>query len=49
MLATPRGRSNGIAFALGWTVSLAVLVTVIQHLPDGITHRITHRPASPAR
>ncbi|MEU3460720.1 GAP family protein [Streptomyces sp. NPDC006733] len=29
MLATPKGRSNGIAFAAGWTVSLAVLVTVI--------------------
>ncbi|GAA1357816.1 GAP family protein [Streptomyces beijiangensis] len=29
MLATPRGRSNGIAFALGWTLSLAVLVTVV--------------------
>ncbi|MGW8888222.1 GAP family protein [Streptomyces sp. NPDC055749] len=29
MLATPRGRSNGIAFALGWTVSLALLVTVV--------------------
>ncbi|MER5764642.1 GAP family protein [Streptomyces sp. NPDC002082] len=29
MLATPRGRSNGIAFAAGWTVSLALLVTVI--------------------
>lgn len=29
MLATPRGRANGIAFTLGWTVSLAVLVTVI--------------------
>ncbi|MFD7861723.1 GAP family protein [Streptomyces sp. NPDC059783] len=29
MLATPRGRSNGIAFTVGWTVSLAVLVTVV--------------------
>ncbi|WP_329119480.1 GAP family protein [Streptomyces sp. NBC_01465] len=29
MLATPRGRSNGIAFALGWTLSLAALVTVV--------------------
>ncbi|MFF1920261.1 GAP family protein [Streptomyces sp. NPDC058221] len=29
MLATPRGRRNGIAFTAGWVVSLAVLVTVV--------------------
>lgn len=29
MLATPRGRTNGVAFTLGWLVSLAVLVTVV--------------------
>lgn len=29
MLATPRGRSNGIAFTAGWVASLAVLVTVV--------------------
>ncbi|MFF7775040.1 GAP family protein [Streptomyces tanashiensis] len=29
MLATPRGRTNGLAFTAGWVVSLAVLVTVI--------------------
>lgn len=29
MLATPRGRTNGIAFTAGWVVSLAVLVTVV--------------------
>lgn len=29
MLATPRGRKNGIAFTLGWLISLAVLVTVV--------------------
>lgn len=29
MLATPRGRANGVAFTAGWIVSLAVLVTVV--------------------
>ncbi|AWZ03601.1 MULTISPECIES: GAP family protein [unclassified Streptomyces] len=29
MLTTPRGRLNGVAFAAGWTFSLAVLVTAI--------------------
>lgn len=29
MLATPKGRGNGIAFAAGWVISLAALVTVI--------------------
>lgn len=29
MLATPRGRKNGIAFTLSWVISLAVLVTVV--------------------
>lgn len=27
MLATPRGRTNGIAFTLSWVASLALLVT----------------------
>ncbi|MFF5635518.1 GAP family protein [Streptomyces sp. NPDC012825] len=29
MLATPKGRSNGLAFTAGWVLSLAALVTVI--------------------
>ncbi|MET7441167.1 GAP family protein [Streptomyces sp. NPDC004082] len=29
MLATPKGRANGIAFTAGWLVSLAALVTVV--------------------
>ncbi|MEW1567917.1 GAP family protein [Streptomyces sp. NPDC093509] len=29
MLATPNGRGNGIAFTVGWVVSLTVLVTVV--------------------
>lgn len=29
MLATPRGRTNGIAFTLSWVASLALLVTVV--------------------
>ncbi|MFD5205712.1 GAP family protein [Streptomyces anulatus] len=29
MLATPKGRNNGMAFTAGWVVSLAVLVTVV--------------------
>ncbi|OIV39005.1 hypothetical protein BIV57_02550 [Mangrovactinospora gilvigrisea] len=29
MLATPRGRSNGIAFTLGWVVALAVLTGAV--------------------
>ncbi|TXR99752.1 GAP family protein [Streptomyces sp. col6] len=29
MLATPKGRRNGIAFTAGWVLSLAVLVTVV--------------------
>lgn len=35
MLATPRGRTNGIAFTLGWTVSLAVATTVLVLLGSG--------------
>ncbi|MFE0701049.1 GAP family protein [Streptomyces sp. NPDC058872] len=29
MLATPKGRANGIAFAAGWTVAVASVVTVV--------------------
>ncbi|NEB41115.1 GAP family protein [Streptomyces sp. SID14515] len=29
MLATPKGRGNGIAFTVGWVISLAALVTVV--------------------
>src|SRR4051812_24138559 len=29
MLATPRGRANGIAFTAGWVIALTALVTVI--------------------
>ncbi|MFF3497051.1 GAP family protein [Streptomyces sp. NPDC002795] len=29
MLATPKGRANGIAFTAGWVCSLAALVTVV--------------------
>jgi threonine/homoserine/homoserine lactone efflux protein len=29
MLATPKGRANGIAFTAGWLASLAVLVTAV--------------------
>lgn len=29
MLATPKGRGNGVAFTAGWVVSLAALVTVV--------------------
>lgn len=29
MLATPRGRTNGTAFAVGWVVSLAALVAAV--------------------
>jgi threonine/homoserine/homoserine lactone efflux protein len=35
MLATPRGRANGIAFALGWVVSLAVMVAIVVLLGGG--------------
>ncbi|MEU3395937.1 GAP family protein [Streptomyces filamentosus] len=29
MLATPRGRANGLAFTVGWVLSLAAVVTVV--------------------
>ncbi|MFI0898401.1 GAP family protein [Streptomyces sp. NPDC020983] len=29
MLATPKGRSNGLAFTTGWVLSLAAVVTVV--------------------
>lgn len=35
MLATPRGRVNGIAFTLAWVVILAVLSTVVVLLGSG--------------
>ncbi|MFI9746445.1 GAP family protein [Streptomyces sp. NPDC052494] len=35
MLATPRGRSNGIAFTASWVVSLAAVVTAVVLLGSG--------------
>ncbi|WP_412079524.1 GAP family protein (plasmid) [Streptomyces xanthophaeus] len=35
MLATPNGRTNGLAFATGWTVSLAVAATALVLLGTG--------------
>ncbi|MFD4373384.1 GAP family protein [Streptomyces sp. NPDC058486] len=29
MLATPKGRANGVAFTLGWVLSVAAVVTVV--------------------
>lgn len=35
MLATPKGRANGMAFTAGWIVALAVLVTVVVLVGSG--------------
>ncbi|MED7953144.1 GAP family protein [Kitasatospora sp. NPDC058201] len=37
MLATPRGRSNGTAFAAGWVVALAAVVTVVVSAGSGLS------------
>ncbi|WP_405018304.1 GAP family protein [Kitasatospora sp. NBC_00070] len=37
MLATPRGRVNGIAFTVGWLGTLAVLVAAVVTLGSGLT------------
>jgi threonine/homoserine/homoserine lactone efflux protein len=36
MLATPRGRSNGVAFALGWICSIALLTALIVAFGGGM-------------
>ncbi|MFB7947693.1 GAP family protein [Kitasatospora phosalacinea] len=36
MLATPRGRSNGIAFTAGWVVALGAVTTVVVLAGSGI-------------
>ncbi|MFE5393588.1 GAP family protein [Streptomyces sp. NPDC056568] len=46
MLATPRGRANGIAFTAGWTVSLAALVTVVVLAGSGARATHDNGPAS---
>ncbi|MCX5559768.1 GAP family protein [Streptomyces sp. NBC_00038] len=35
MLATPRGRTNGVVFTVGWIVSLSLLVTAVVLLSAG--------------
>ncbi|WP_457033669.1 GAP family protein [Kitasatospora sp. P5_F3] len=37
MLATPRGRANGIAFTAGWVGALAAVVTAVVVLGSGLT------------
>ncbi|GAA1146531.1 hypothetical protein F4556_003785 [Kitasatospora gansuensis] len=37
MLATPRGRANGIAFAAGWLGALAAVVAAVVVLGSGLT------------
>ncbi|MET8039039.1 GAP family protein [Streptomyces sp. NPDC005345] len=37
MLATPRGRGNGIAFTAGWLSALAIVVTVVTLAGSGLT------------
>ncbi|MEV5258049.1 GAP family protein [Streptomyces anulatus] len=37
MLATPKGRANGIAFTAGWVVGLAVVVTLVVVAGSGMT------------
>ncbi|MFF7442716.1 GAP family protein [Streptomyces sp. NPDC008122] len=37
MLATPKGRANGIAFTAGWVVGLAAVVTVVVVAGSGMT------------
>lgn len=41
MLATPRGRSNGVAFALGWVLGLVVVSTVVVLLASGQSQSTT--------
>ncbi|MFI9328220.1 GAP family protein [Kitasatospora sp. NPDC052868] len=36
MLATPKGRSNGLAFTAGWVVALTALVTVVVLVGSGL-------------
>ncbi|MFJ6570138.1 GAP family protein [Streptomyces sp. NPDC091292] len=44
MLATPHGRTNGIAFAAGWTASIALLTALIVAFGGGT--RTSGQPAS---
>ncbi|MEV0913778.1 GAP family protein [Streptomyces sp. NPDC049967] len=46
MLATPRGRTNGIVFTVGWIVSLSVLVTAMVLVGAGADASSGGAPAS---
>lgn len=44
MLATPKGRTNGIAFTAGWTVGLAAVVVVVVTAGSGL-HTTGEKPS----
>jgi threonine/homoserine/homoserine lactone efflux protein len=46
MLATPRARSNGPAFLLGWLVGLALVGTVVLLVSSGVGARDDEEPAT---
>jgi threonine/homoserine/homoserine lactone efflux protein len=46
MLATPRGRANGISFVLGWIVGLAVAGTVVLLISGGAGADADNAPAT---
>jgi threonine/homoserine/homoserine lactone efflux protein len=45
MLATPRARSNGLAFVLGWIAGLAVVGTVVLLVSSGVDASESGQPA----
>jgi threonine/homoserine/homoserine lactone efflux protein len=46
MLATPRGRSNGVAFVAGWILGLAVVGTIVLLVSSGADASEEGEPAS---
>ena len=39
MLVTPRGKSNGLAFLLGWLVGLVIVGAVVLSVASGVDAR----------
>jgi threonine/homoserine/homoserine lactone efflux protein len=46
MLVTPRGRTNGVAFLLGWLVGVGLVGTIVLFVADGVDATEGSEPAS---
>jgi threonine/homoserine/homoserine lactone efflux protein len=46
MLVTPRGRTNGVAFLLGWLVGISLVGTIVLLVADGVDATEGSEPAT---